>query len=330
MLQRRLRSVLQREAPGGLNRTNVHQYEPSITAALKRAVEDFDKSIGDALQKICPSPAQLNEQEARQLIQEHADIVHRAFEGTTVAVAIINVDKHFMWAVGVGDSTVALSTTGEDGKRRAQRLCNAHTFKDPHEYFRATMTHKHQSEPIVSDDDPIGDFSLKLHASYLTHLFRYTPYGDRNPHIVEHAPKIITPPYLIAEPSVRFADLEPVWGPQTNILLFTDGVDDLVDGYRTFTPQQHRGANPLDVVSALLADEIDPWVEDVLGHKVEPRWSREINNRAVDVLGNLLGGTNVERLEKVTDQHVLRNPEGWPFYVDDTTVVVCRLTVNDV
>ncbi|KAI0635784.1 protein serine/threonine phosphatase 2C [Trametes polyzona] len=316
-LERTLRYILQRNVPEGLD-------------------QKFDQSIGDALRNIFPNPADLDEEQARKLIDEHYGIVCRAFEGSIVALVIINVDKRFMWVVSVGDFTVALFTVGEDGKRRAQRLCEIHMLRNPREFFRATMAHKSKDGPVVSPDDrtlgwtavprSIGDFSLKLDASYLTHLFRYTPYGDSHPTIVQFAPKIVTPPYVIAEPSVQFTDLDAVWGAQSQIVLFTDGVDTLVDGFVTFTPQKRSGADPLDVVSALLADEADPRIEEILGHKIEPRWSRDEQNRAVDILGNLPGGTNVERLEKVTDQDALAGTvEGPPFYIDDVSIIVCGL-----
>ncbi len=166
---------------------------------------------------------------------------------------------------------------------------------------------------------------MKFRASYLTNLFNFTPYGDTF-RILKYAPKIVTPPYVIAEPSVRFVDLEPIWGEQNKLLLFTDGVDNLVDGNLVFNPEKHSGADPVDIVSALLSDEVDPEVQRVLGHPIDPHWSGDVDNKAIDILGNLLGGTDVERLEMVTDEERLRDTgEGWPFHIDDTSIFVWGL-----
>ncbi|EIW57414.1 uncharacterized protein TRAVEDRAFT_125324 [Trametes versicolor FP-101664 SS1] len=138
-------------------------------------------------------------------------------------------------------------------------------------------------------------------------------------------PRIKTPPYIVNGPSVCFTDLAHFWPRQSKIFLFSDGVDNLVDGWLVFKPREHSGGDPVDVVSALLADHIEPRIEGILGHPVIPRWSGEENNLAVDVLGNLLGGTDVERLEAVTDLERLNKP-GWPFHIDDTSIIVWPLT----
>lgn len=357
-----------------LDRTNIHEFGARFTAALKEHIENVDGEIGEALQEICPNPEDLTEADARELIERHMDVVVRAFQGTTLALALVNLDQRFMWAGGVGDSTVgesvwrrfrqlsadfgypALSTVGSDGKRKAERLCELHTFKDPKEYYRAVMAHSYDEQPLLDWEDrmlgwlaiprgayslarrsqsfvlhshlhrtAIGDFAMKLRASYLTNLFNFTPHGDAY-QILKYAPKIVTPPYVIAEPSVCFLDLEPLWGEQNKLLLFTDGVDNLVDGYLVFSPEKHSGADPVNVVSALLSDEVDPDVERILGHPIDPHWSGDVDNKAIDILGNLLGGADVERLEMVTDEGRLTDTgEGWPFHIDDTSIIVWGL-----
>lgn len=126
-----------------------------------------------------------------------------------------------------------------------------------------------------------------------------------------------TPPYLIARPSVRHVDLKPLWDRRgLHVVLFSDGVDNLVTGRWVFHPSAPSKANPLQVVSSLLDEDEDvaAVLLDELGHGVEPRWS---GNRALDVLGNLVGGTDAERLRRVLD--VVEDPE---MYVDDTSIVV--------
>ncbi|KAI0359998.1 protein serine/threonine phosphatase 2C [Trametes cingulata] len=333
-IRRKLRALVH-SIGGRLDRDNVAEHEAKVTTVLKCEIEKFDRAIGEAVQKMCPRPWELTEEEAKRLVNEHEEILDRAFSGTTLALALVNIDQRFMWAAGVGDSSVGLTSIDEHGKPRSQRLCDLHSFKDPQEHFRATMAHSYAEQPLFDWEDrilgwmnvarAIGDFSLKLHVSYTANLFRYLPSAQAYP-LSTYIPKIATPPYIISEPSVRFTDLQPVWKSGSKIFLFTDGVDNLVDGWLVFRPREHSGADPVDVVSQLLADEVDPRVGEVLGHKIIPRWSGREDNRASDVLGNLLGGQDVERLEMVTDMARLNDKEAWPFHIDDTSIIVWPLT----
>lgn len=91
---------------GRLDRRNIVACESQVTALLKNEIVMFEKHLADGVRDVCPHPEQLTEEQARHLIKEHRDILERAFSGTTMAAALINVDEHFMWAVGVGDSSV--------------------------------------------------------------------------------------------------------------------------------------------------------------------------------------------------------------------------------
>lgn len=171
----------------------------------------------------------------------------------------------------------------------------------------------------------IGDFGLKFESSYVDKLFRYVPSTHRN-----FAPIIEfnkTPPYVSARPSVQYVDLEPLWDNKPVITLFSDGVDNIVNGAAVFRPGSPCTADPSQVVSALLEDTIESYVEKELGHPVKSKWNGENENRAVEVLGNLLGGTNVERLEMCMNQSMLGNLEEVPpFHIDDTTIVFCNIS----
>ncbi|KAI0360004.1 protein serine/threonine phosphatase 2C [Trametes cingulata] len=333
-IRRKLRAFIH-NVGGKLDRENIAQNEPKVTDLLKREIQEFDKSIGDALQQICPRPWELTEEQARHLIQEHEEVIQRAFSGTTVALAIINLNQRFMWAVGVGDSTVGLCTVDSEGNTSGRRLCEMHTFKDPQEYFRAVMAHSYAEQPLFDHNDrilgwiavarAIGDFALKLSAAYTAHLFQYLPGLSGDPPLSAYVPRILTPPYIISEPSVRFTDLQPFWDTGSKIFLFTDGVDNLVNGQYVFTPEQQSKADPVDIVAGLLAERIDPRIDELLGHQTIPRWSGPENNRASDVLGNLLGGQDIERLEMVTDMTRLEARTGWPFHIDDTSLIVWGL-----
>lgn len=93
-------------AHDGLDRNNVVQADSSVSEMLQTEIRTLDKSIGQAVKKLCPNPADLTEEQARALVAEHAEVLQRAWCGTTLAAALINVTHRFMWAVGVGDSTV--------------------------------------------------------------------------------------------------------------------------------------------------------------------------------------------------------------------------------
>jgi pyruvate dehydrogenase phosphatase len=164
---------------------------------------------------------------------------------------------------------------------------------------------------------------MKFHSAYLANLLRHLPTTAHPEHlenILEHSR---TPPYLSATPSVRFFDLEPLWARNPTVLVFSDGVDALVEGYYVFRPGDPSDADPAQVVAQLLQDDVGPDVRRGLGHPVQARWHA---NRAVDVLGNLVGGTDVRRLAQVLDQEKLANRDALPaFRVDDTSIIACDL-----
>ena len=110
-------------------------------------------------------------------------------------------------------------------------------------------------------------------------------------------------------------------------MVFSDGVDSLVDGYFVFRPETHSGADPCKVVAALLQENIEPYIGEILGHPVEPRWNGPNGNRAIAVLGNLLGGTDVRRLEMTMDQERLADDDDDSilFHINDTSIILCDI-----
>lgn len=134
-----------------------------------------------------------------------------------------------------------------------------------------------------------------------------------------------TPPYLIAEPSVEYMDLSLYCSSRPTLILFTDGIDNLVHGNFVFHQDMPCRAEPEDVVGALLEDRIDPYIEVMLGHTVESKWLGPDGNRSVEVLGNLLGGLNSHRLTMTMDPKMISPKEKRRLYIDDTTLLVFRL-----
>ena len=110
-------------------------------------------------------------------------------------------------------------------------------------------------------------------------------------------------------------------------MLFTDGVDKLLNKSRYYFNPLSKPAviiEPPNAVAVLLQDKIDDSVEDLLGYRVDPRWSGTLRNRALDVLGNLIGGTNKRILQLVMDQDLLADWTAYPhLHIDDTSIIIC-------
>ncbi len=135
---------------------------------------------------------------------------------------------------------------------------------------------------------------------------------------------------------MRFMEYGTLWERWPILMLFTHGVDQLVDGSTVHNPGVHSDVDPASIVSHLLclSDEVKSAVEGVLGHEVDASgwWNEDYGNpnRAIDVLGNLLGGNNIKRLKQfitrpppsLHQQHGDRELE-----LDDTTIILCDLTV---
>ena len=136
---------------------------------LYHEIINFDLSLAHAIRDICPNPSQITEEDARKLIQDNLEVVERAFQGTTLSMAIVNLDHHFMWAAGVGDSTIgefphlfamirafrahtAVSTIRSTGKREVKRICELHTLKNRREFYRVVMAHHASEGPVVDRD----------------------------------------------------------------------------------------------------------------------------------------------------------------------------------
>lgn len=110
-------------------------------------------------------------------------------------------------------------------------------------------------------------------------------------------------------------------------MVYSDGVDNLVNECTYLHPHCATDIIPSRAVAVLLQDEVDRAVPELLGHGIDLRWSGDLDNRAVDVLGNLLGGTNTRMLRMVTDQQLLADRAACPrLYIDDTSLVLGFLT----
>ncbi len=170
----------------------------------------------------------------------------------------------------------------------------------------------------------IGDYPLKMHAAYSRHLFRYLSILG-SPSMRNHTiRRIRTPPYVTADPSVCFVDLQAFWDQKPIIMIYSDGVDTLINQCRYLNPFRETDIIPARAISVLLQDEVDDDVEELLGYGIDLHWSGGESNRAVDVLGNLLGGTDTSTLQLVLDQSLLADRTVSPsLYIDDTSLILC-------
>ncbi|KAI0360008.1 protein serine/threonine phosphatase 2C [Trametes cingulata] len=332
-----LERFIEKDMQRATDRETLLSNAEALSSTLGQVVERFDEKLGSEVKQICPKPKKLSEEESKALMRVHFDVIERAFCGCTLVAALVNVESRCLWTLNVGDSTVGLSCETENGRRDWLRLSESHKLTNPQEYFRVVMEHPSDERVQLTDDDrilgwldmtrSIGDYSMKLKKAYITHLFDYNPdTRERNP----KAPKaelVKTPPYLTAKPSVRFVDLGPLWAAKPTVILFSDGVDDIVREYACYVPKVERKVDAGSVVAKILGNDADR-VEagELLGHQVEPLWSEE-GKLAVEVLENLFGGTDAERIEQVNQQAVWTDWDNPPdLYVDDTTLILCTLS----
>ena len=260
---------------------------------------------------------------------------------------------HALYLCGVGKLNLlaALSTADSDGKRSAHELCSRHSpecdsVSGGHHPGEAVIQHGRVLGSLAVTrgecgdvagvkllvkrvpSTAIGDFAFKLPAAYSSQLFRFlsTDFGTQTlrSSIIE---RIQSPPYVTADPFVRFVDLETVWDQSPVLMLFTDGVDKLLNKSRYYFNPLSKPAviiEPSNAVAVLLQDEIDDTVEGLLGYQVKPRWSGTLRNKALDVLGNLIGGTNKRILQLVMDQDLLADRTACPsLHIDDTSIIIC-------
>jgi pyruvate dehydrogenase phosphatase len=139
-----------------------------------------------------------------------------------------------------------------------------------------------------------------------------------------------TPPYLHSRPEVKHIDLVSIRAQRPVLLLYSDGVDLIVNGDSRF-PQERGYLGPAPVVmGGLVGDRVDlEFMRSVFEHEVELNWDGSGGNRAVELLGNILGGTDAQRLEQVVDSRLLVDQIGTTgpgLYVDDTAIIVCPLS----
>ncbi|PBK90488.1 hypothetical protein ARMGADRAFT_1054450 [Armillaria gallica] len=256
----------------------------------------FDKEIGDAVKELCPDPSLLDDEQARNLIDAHREVFQRAYCGSTLAVALLDNERNHLWIAGLGDSTVGLTYTSPDGYGDGERLLTLHSTHTPSEYFTILMRHPTTEKKTIIQDEPLGDYTLKFESIYTSKLF-FKLAGRTEDFLTSIQANNKTPPYIMNVPDTRYIDLAPLRHRNPTLVLFTDGVDVIVDGETLVSKNERHTLDPAVVVGKLLGREIDSgYAQETIGHDVEVNWmgSSENRNRATEFLGNLMAGTSKE------------------------------------
>ncbi|KAI0649374.1 protein serine/threonine phosphatase 2C [Trametes meyenii] len=329
-----LSKVLEDDMHGMVDHETLVTNADIISSALGREIQRFDEGLSTAIKELCPEPTALTEDQSETLVDDNLEVLQQGYYGSTFVSALVSVANRCMWVFNVGDSTVGISCESPTGRRDWTQLCDLHRLTEPLEYFRVAMAHPREELEKVTQNNrvlgwlsmtrSIGDSAMKLDRAYITHVFDYVP----DEYVHNPAAEFVkTPPYLSAEPSVRFFDLEPVWDAKPTIIIFSDGVDTVANYYYSTLLGTNRETNPGPLVARILGNDLDrAEAGDILGHPIDPAWD-DGGNKAVMVLGNLFGGTNAERIQDANIQANWTDRDSKPsFYIDDTTIIVCTVS----
>lgn len=101
-----LEHLMDTDLDGRLDRKNVFEKADFISSEFGRCIRDFDRELGHVVETICPGPSNISASQARRIVWEYPDALHRACAGTTLAAAVVNLRHRFLWTMNVGDSTV--------------------------------------------------------------------------------------------------------------------------------------------------------------------------------------------------------------------------------
>lgn len=177
----------------------------------------------------------------------------------------------------------------------------------------------------------IGLAPMKLDPLYSTRLLFHVP-GTRVSHRLREAITKYskTPPYVISSCDVQHFDLRPYLNASPILLLYTDGVADNVAGDFLFHQLSPQRFPPDLVMASLLADDMEsPKAREALkflAHPLSFGWS---DNRAVELLGNILAGADAQRYAIAMDQSLLSDDfQPGKIYIDDCTLVICPLSTS--
>ncbi|KAK0466550.1 protein serine/threonine phosphatase 2C [Armillaria novae-zelandiae] len=301
LIEEELRDVLE-ECQGRSQNTLIEK----VKKLLRQKIEDFDEDIGDAVKNLCSDPLALSYPEAQDLVDANRDVFQRAFSGSTLALALIDEERNNLWVAGLGDSTVALACEDQNQTGYSEALLTVHNTRTPKEYLNIAMMHPSEEKDTVMEDGLLlgvvpytrclGEYALKLPAGFSMELFFKLPRGQRPRSYwdgVRHYN--VTPPYVLNAPGIRHIDLAPLRQYKATLVLYTCGVDAIVNSHTRRTRKQNK-PDPAAVVGTLVGSRLDEAsIQETLNHGAELSWT---GNRATELLGNLMAGTSAELFAK--------------------------------
>ncbi|KAK0481148.1 protein serine/threonine phosphatase 2C [Armillaria luteobubalina] len=263
----------------------------------------FDKEISNAVKELCPDPSLLDDEQAHDLVDAHRDVFERAYHGSTLAVALVDNEHNDLWVAGLGDSTVGLAYMSPDGYGDGERLLTLHSTHTPSEYFTILMRHPTTEKKAIIQDEcllgiflptrALGDYPLKFESIYTSKLFFKLP-GRTEKSLANVQANNKTPPYIMNIPDTCYINLTPLQHRNPTLMLFTDGIDTIVDGETLISKNEPHTLDLAVVVGKLLGHEIDSaYACKTLKHDVEVDWMGSSENRD-QLLGNLMAGTSKE------------------------------------
>ncbi|KAL5534067.1 hypothetical protein ACEPAG_528 [Sanghuangporus baumii] len=219
----------------------------SISEILAKAIEEFDKSIGDELKALLPESFEnLDEEALKKLVndQESGSKVYnaciRCMRGSTAIIALIDSGLQNLWVANLGDcQAVLVEYPAEKTNFTAAVLSSPHNARVDKEVQRIQLEHPGERQAILNDrvlgaiavTRALGDFTFKLPAVYTTKLFVNVNLGYRiRSKVEEFIPRNLTPPYVSATPDVihRILKSSTSVGGRTKhaLVLCSDGLTD--------------------------------------------------------------------------------------------------------
>ncbi|KAF8496799.1 protein serine/threonine phosphatase 2C [Russula emetica] len=235
--------------------------------------------------------------------------------GTTALVALVDPAHENLWVANLGDCEAVLVTPDPDGRLPRHEVLNVlHNGSNATEIARVRRDHPGEPESVmngrvlgtIAPFRCIGDAPFKQPAIF-TRRVLYNLY----PGVADPTPwetllsRNRTPPYISSEPDVIHRRL----GPQSFLILATDGLSELYDG-------------------AGRSDMVADWARCVAeagaralskAKESEKEKDGEEENLALGLLRRALGG---EDLMSISQMITLDMESPW---MDDTTIIVQAL-----
>ncbi|KAG7439651.1 uncharacterized protein BT62DRAFT_1055213 [Guyanagaster necrorhizus] len=165
------------------------------------------------------------------------------------------------------------------------------------EYLSITMMHLSKEKDDIIENSQLlgavlyirglGDYSLKFPSEFSTELFFKLLRGQQLQCYQDGIQ------YCNVMPPTHFIDLTELQLHKSTLVLYTHGVDAIVDGEATVSQRVKKldGPDPSIIVGRLIGSQR-------LNHSVEVSWIGSDGNWAVELLGNLVAGTSVELFAK--------------------------------